>query len=68
MTIKMSDGTMTELTQKEVDQAIRQLTYRKQYAKRPDVVAARRKYNQVRQEVVKLALQAWRRQQEGGAV
>jgi thermostable 8-oxoguanine DNA glycosylase len=68
MTVKMADGTMTELSQEEITRAVKALAYRKAYAKRPDVVAARRKYNQVRQVVVRLALQAWRRQQEGGAV
>lgn len=64
MTIKMTDGTAVELTQQEIERAVKQLTYRKAYSKRPEVVAQRRKYNAKRQEVVKLALQAYRKQQE----
>lgn len=64
MTIKMTDGTAVELTQDEIERAVKQLAYRKAYAKRPEVVANRRRYNQRRQETIKLALDAYRRQQE----
>ena len=46
----------TQLSEKEIQQAIRQLAYRKAYNKRPEVVEKRKVYMKKRGERIKEAL------------
>lgn len=59
-----SPSVFGELTQKDIDAAIRTLKYRKLYNARPDVKEARRRYNQRRMETVRTALKVVREHPE----
>lgn len=66
MTIE-ADNTQIHLSDEEMRSVVKQLVYRKMYNRKPAVVEARRKYNQRRQAVVKLALEAWKAAKGGKA-
>lgn len=51
----------TQLSEKEIQQAIRQLAYRKEYNKRPEVVEKRKLYMKKRGERIKEALKLMER-------
>lgn len=54
---------MTGVSEREVERVIKQLTYRKLYNKRPEVVERRKQYNKERQATMKEAMKLYRQHQ-----